>query len=559
MFNYSLKPTDYTWENALLWGNFYKHCKKSQEGHLQDRIIHGLIAAAEFLPIISQISSIAEMIIVNNFHINAQNPDNLKNKSVTKIAEEDKNPLPKDQTKKISALPGDTPDKKASLSTEIPPQEGNSRAALPQNQTQQPPAIPAATLDTSPLSTEILRQEGNSSAALPKEHAQQPPLDSVNSKQDVPKTLSTLIDQAKMPPELARACQCLCKYPFYKGAKAVFSIDQNQFSVRIDKPRNSGTLLILNQKEGSDEIEVTACMNDYNDNLLRHLNFFKFFAELSDIPLIVDNSNFETELKVGFKVKDEKKFELLGKAIHLLNDNVPKIKNGSGLSNFEILKVVFFRRNVKMNERTPEMVSTIDKFTNCLWKYFELTNMLPVGFTDDEVLYTIVDYLKRTNQIEQFSKKIELGLETNLLKRDAYDDLWSLSFIAIDSLPIETARKIAWKELSENSYKIELEWIPETIREELLTKLFYESPPEKALGYEESYDLFCRLMDEKLRNAGICTDAEAKLFGTLALHYKGELPENWRQKLINLVKSPTLNIFSIDQQRDLMMLVMRFS
>jgi hypothetical protein len=66
-FNYSLSFEDYTWENAFLWGNFKGHCKKANEGTFGHRIIHVLIAAAEFLPIIGQIASIFEMIIIKNF------------------------------------------------------------------------------------------------------------------------------------------------------------------------------------------------------------------------------------------------------------------------------------------------------------------------------------------------------------------------------------------------------------------------------------------------------------------------------------------------------------
>lgn len=66
-FNYSLDKTNYSCKNALLWGNFAGHCKKAGEGSLGNRIVHVLIAAIEFLPIISQISSICEKLIIENF------------------------------------------------------------------------------------------------------------------------------------------------------------------------------------------------------------------------------------------------------------------------------------------------------------------------------------------------------------------------------------------------------------------------------------------------------------------------------------------------------------
>lgn len=84
MFDYALK--EYSWEDALLWGNFAAHCKEAQRGDLKGRVIHVLIAIIEFLPIISQISSIFEMIIVNKFRstINSQH-DELPNKPVKDI------------------------------------------------------------------------------------------------------------------------------------------------------------------------------------------------------------------------------------------------------------------------------------------------------------------------------------------------------------------------------------------------------------------------------------------------------------------------------------------
>ena len=63
-FNYSLDIDSYSWTNALLWGNFVGHCKKACEGSPSTRIVHLIISAVELLPIISQIASIFEKIIV---------------------------------------------------------------------------------------------------------------------------------------------------------------------------------------------------------------------------------------------------------------------------------------------------------------------------------------------------------------------------------------------------------------------------------------------------------------------------------------------------------------
>lgn len=66
IFCYGLKEEDYTWTNALLWGNCIEHFKKVSQGCLGDRIVHFFIALAELPPIISQIVSIFEKIIITN-------------------------------------------------------------------------------------------------------------------------------------------------------------------------------------------------------------------------------------------------------------------------------------------------------------------------------------------------------------------------------------------------------------------------------------------------------------------------------------------------------------
>lgn len=65
-FNYALPNESYTWRNALLWGNFSGHCELACKGTLGAYIVHIIIAALEFLPIIGQIASIFEKIIVTN-------------------------------------------------------------------------------------------------------------------------------------------------------------------------------------------------------------------------------------------------------------------------------------------------------------------------------------------------------------------------------------------------------------------------------------------------------------------------------------------------------------
>lgn len=66
-FQCALPLESYTWRNALLWGNFKEHCDASKKGKILDRVIHALIAAVEFLPIVGQIASIFEKVILTGF------------------------------------------------------------------------------------------------------------------------------------------------------------------------------------------------------------------------------------------------------------------------------------------------------------------------------------------------------------------------------------------------------------------------------------------------------------------------------------------------------------
>lgn len=71
--NYLLEKNFYTWENTLLWGSSFEHLRRAQTGNLAHRIVHFLIGLAEFSPLIGQIVSIFEKIIVA-VHLRFQPP-----------------------------------------------------------------------------------------------------------------------------------------------------------------------------------------------------------------------------------------------------------------------------------------------------------------------------------------------------------------------------------------------------------------------------------------------------------------------------------------------------
>lgn len=63
-FDNALAFNDYSAQNALLWGNCAAHFRKACSGNWRDHKVHLLIAVVELLPIIGQIASIFEAIIV---------------------------------------------------------------------------------------------------------------------------------------------------------------------------------------------------------------------------------------------------------------------------------------------------------------------------------------------------------------------------------------------------------------------------------------------------------------------------------------------------------------
>jgi hypothetical protein len=66
--------------DALTWGNFRGHCQKSAQGSLGSRIVHVIIAAIEFLPIISQIASLMEFFICSCLPAEQNSNSNLSKK-----------------------------------------------------------------------------------------------------------------------------------------------------------------------------------------------------------------------------------------------------------------------------------------------------------------------------------------------------------------------------------------------------------------------------------------------------------------------------------------------
>lgn len=94
--NYFLDKTNYTFKNAIFWGNCAGHFKKARKGNLCNRIVHVLIAFAEVLPIIGQIASLFEKFIATQ----CNKQSDLSQKKITKAPSLNINKVPKPIEKK---------------------------------------------------------------------------------------------------------------------------------------------------------------------------------------------------------------------------------------------------------------------------------------------------------------------------------------------------------------------------------------------------------------------------------------------------------------------------
>lgn len=84
--SYFLPADQYTWTNALSWGNYTRHREQAKQGSWDHRLVHALAAVAEFLPIISQIVSIFEKFLsacCQSSHLESKKLDSTRVKDLT--------------------------------------------------------------------------------------------------------------------------------------------------------------------------------------------------------------------------------------------------------------------------------------------------------------------------------------------------------------------------------------------------------------------------------------------------------------------------------------------
>ena len=81
--NFKLSNESYTIRNALLWGNCIGHFKEACQGNLGKRVVHAMVAILELFPIVSQVISIAEKILVHNLFAPKNHSSSLENEVKT--------------------------------------------------------------------------------------------------------------------------------------------------------------------------------------------------------------------------------------------------------------------------------------------------------------------------------------------------------------------------------------------------------------------------------------------------------------------------------------------
>lgn len=318
---------------------------------------------------------------------------------------------------------------------------------------------------------------------------------------------------------------------FGDNSQDYISINNQQASVRINIPLNlHSTVVTLTQKKGCDAIEVMVYMRGSDNYRSQHLNIFKIFGEIADIPLM-DYHIFQTDLKVVFSVKEKEKIKLLGKAVYTINSST--IRN-SGTRNFNILISIFIENStvlLRKKRLNANDVEIIDKIASYLWNHLERTNQLLEGFSHDEAIECIWDFLEKHKQLDKISNKLLAEIEG----REPKSDFGHFKIRALKILPIDVSKKIIWEELT-TGYLM-WEEIPETMREGFAGQLFYKAP-EVAIKYceeEEYLNCFISLMDKKLDESEIHETHEIRLFTQLAQNYKSEeMPKKWAQELERL-------------------------
>lgn len=88
-FHYALQRHEYTFANAMLWGNCVGHYLNAKYSTTWGpRIVHIIILTLEYLPVISQIASLFEMIIVRC----CTKPTDVQNLDVAKETDEPDTP-----------------------------------------------------------------------------------------------------------------------------------------------------------------------------------------------------------------------------------------------------------------------------------------------------------------------------------------------------------------------------------------------------------------------------------------------------------------------------------
>lgn len=122
-FSYALNFGDYKCKNALLWGICEKHFQKTKSGALGNRIVHAMIGVIESLPIVGQIASVFEMVIILNF-MPMPTVECAETKPLPVVIVEVPKPLPQPPTYKREKLEKLTPEQiNSPIVLSDPPQE----------------------------------------------------------------------------------------------------------------------------------------------------------------------------------------------------------------------------------------------------------------------------------------------------------------------------------------------------------------------------------------------------------------------------------------------------
>lgn len=303
---------------------------------------------------------------------------------------------------------------------------------------------------------------------------------------------------------------------FSSNSGTFISFEKDRASIRINIPLNfHSTVVTLNQRKLHNEIEVIVYFRASDNWRGQHLNYFRCFSYLTGISL-VDSEIASSDLKVVFHLKNEEQATLLAKAINQINASSLTISD-------DIYGLCFL---LDPEEKCPEAIE--ERITTFLWEELNRSGQF-LHLSGMNTKTMMQEFLEKNHLFSQLVDRVILEL---IGKHPLTDFGREFQKIVLKKLPIEKAKEIIWINLN-GDQTIYVHNIPESIQDELLTRLFEENPNKTRQMCRHSFypEIFTKLMTLNLEGKGLKTVEEAALLFRMVVNCRYRIPEKWIQAL----------------------------